>query len=172
MNSRLQQPKNVIQGSFEVGDRSEDVLMTLLGSCVATCLHDPVAGVGGLNHFLLPEGQGNEANSQKYGLNLMELLINALLKKGARRERMEAKLFGGAEITLGLTKAGASNAEFARRFLQHEGIRCVSESLGGNQARKLRFWPATGKAQQMLLSRELPPPLVIPPPPSDDVTFF
>jgi chemotaxis protein CheD len=164
--------RTVTQGSFAIGDSPNELLMTILGSCVATCLHDPVAGIGGLNHFLLPEGRGDDAKSQKYGLNLMELLINALLKKGARRDRLEAKLFGGAEITLGLTNAGAANAAFARKFLNEEGIRCVSESLGGNQARKLRFWPTSGRAQQLLLSRDDAPPIVNPPVATDDVIFF
>jgi chemotaxis protein CheD len=163
----------VVQGCFEVGDRPDDVLTTILGSCVATCLHDPVAAVGGLNHFLLPASRGSDRSDQRYGLNLMELLINALLKRGARRERLEAKLFGGAEITPGLTTAGEANGAFARRFLADEGIRCVSESLGGTQARKVRFWPTTGRAQQMLLDRHAMP-LQAPPKPrdDDDITFF
>jgi chemotaxis protein CheD len=164
----------VIQGGFEVGRQPDDVLTTILGSCVATCLHDPVAGVGGLNHFLLPESKGSDRTDQRYGLNLMELLINALLKSGARRERLEAKLFGGAEITRGLTNAGAVNGAFARRFLADEGIRCISESLGGNQARKLRFWPVSGRAQQMLLGGDVQVPIAPPPKPreADDITFF
>jgi chemotaxis protein CheD len=85
----------VLQGEFRIGTAPEDVLTTVLGSCVATCLHDPVAGLGGLNHFLLPEGGDGRAGSQKFGLNLMELLINALLKAGARRERLVAKLLHG-----------------------------------------------------------------------------
>lgn len=162
----------VIQGSFEMAAGAEDVLVTILGSCVATCLHDPVARVGGLNHFLLPEARSASSASRTYGLNLMELLINALLKAGARRERLQAKLFGGAEITRGLTDAGAVNAAFARRFLEEERITCISESLGGNLARKVRFWPASGRAQQMLLApnaapREEPPARVEP-----DITFF
>lgn len=165
--------QTVIQGSFAVGALPDEVLTTVLGSCVATCLHDPVARIGGLNHFLLP-GAG-EGAGMRYGLNLMELLINALLKRGARRERLEAKLFGGAQITPGLTNAGRANAEFARRFLTEEGIRCLSESLGGSQARKIRFWPASGRAQQMLVGRDavteppVPPPL---PKREAEITFF
>ena len=163
----------VVQGEFQIAEGPEDVLTTVLGSCVATCLHDPVARLGGLNHFLLPESRSGAAMGRSYGLNLMELLINALLKAGARRERLQGKLFGGAEITRGLTDAGASNAAFARKFLQDEGIPCLSTSLGGNLARRLRFWPASGKVQQMLLPRTEAPPSVAPAVPSaEDVTFF
>jgi chemotaxis protein CheD len=169
-------PQTVIQGSYLIGDRPDVVLVTILGSCVATCLHDPIAGIGGLNHFLLPEGRGSDQASLKYGLNLMELLINALLKHGARRDRLEAKLFGGAQITRGLTNVGAANGAFARKFLIEEGIRCVSESLGGFQARKVRFWPASGRAQQMLLDGDVSTvntPVPAPAPkPSEDITFF
>ena len=168
----------VIQGGYEIGVRQDDVLVTLLGSCVATCLHDPVARIGGLNHFLLPDGgaRGDQSNL-KYGLNLMELLINGLLKRGARRDRLEGKLFGGAQIIQGLTDVGSANGSFALRFLKVEGIRCVSHSLGGTQARKVRFWPATGKAQQMLLDRSEAPPLnaamrPVAPPAGEDITFF
>lgn len=151
---------SVIQGRYAIGTRSGDVLVTILGSCVATCLFDPVAGVGGLNHFLLPDGHRDDPNSAKYGLNLMELLINALLKAGARRDRLQGKLFGGARMLAGITSIGDLNADFARRFLAEEGIPCLSASLGGEQARKLRFWPRDGRAQQLLLPRdaELPPP--------------
>jgi chemotaxis protein CheD len=144
---------NVIQGGVAVGDHPQEVLVTILGSCVATCLHDPVAGIGGLNHFLLPGGRPGESSSQKYGLNLMELLINALLKRGARRERLQAKLFGGGRMIANMTNIGAQNGAFAVQFLADERIPVISKSLGGDQARKLRFWPASGRAQQMLLAR-------------------
>lgn len=163
----------VVQGGFEIGRHPDDVITTILGSCVATCLHDPVAGIGGLNHFLLPDSRASDRAEHRYGLNLMELLINALLKHGARRDRLEAKLFGGAEITRGLTNAGEVNRAFARRFLADEGIPCVSESLGGTQARRVRFWPTSGRAQQMLLSADVALPSAPPPRPhGDDVTFF
>ena len=166
----------VIQGGYATGDSDDAVMVTVLGSCVATCLHDPVARVGGLNHFLLPEGRGSDRDSLKYGLNLMELLINELLHLGARRDRLEAKLFGGARMIAGLTNIGEMNAAFAERFLNDEGIPCLSRSLGGEQARKLRFYPASGKAQQMLLNRDAGSVPHVPPPPpvpaAEDVTFF
>lgn len=141
----------VLQGEFRVATQPDRVFTTILGSCVATCICDPVSGIGGMNHFLLPgQGQRDQA-SLRYGVNAMELMINALLKKGARRDRLEAKLFGGARMLEGLSNIGASNAEFALWFLQVEGIRCVGRSLGGEQARKLRYWPHNGQAQQQFV---------------------
>jgi chemotaxis protein CheD len=164
----------VLQGEFRIGTAPEDVLTTVLGSCVATCLHDPVAGIGGLNHFLLPERGDGRLDSQKFGLNLMELLINALLNAGARRDRLAAKLFGGARITRGLTNIGAANGAFALRYLEAEGIACQAQSLGGSRARRLRFWPASGRARQMLLTvDELPPPSALrPAAPLPEIVFF
>ena len=126
-----------------------------------------------MNHFLLPgdgEGVGDPA---RYGLHAMELLINELVKAGARKQDFVAKLFGGARMRDGLGGIGAANAAFARRFLYDEGIVCLTSSLGGERARRVRFWPATGRAQMKLMDpaalRTVPsPPLK----PSDDVTFF
>jgi chemotaxis protein CheD len=116
-------------------------------------MRDPVAGVGGMNHFLLPGGDENETGADlvKYGVNSMELLINGLLREGAARSRLEAKLFGGARVVRGLSDVGARNSVFAREFLQLEGIACVGESLGGEQARRIRYWPQTGRAAQILI---------------------
>jgi len=142
---------NVVQGQYAVVVDEGTVLSTILGSCVAACLRDPVVRVGGMNHFLLP-GEGEEqSESLKYGVNSMELLINGLLRLGASRGRLEAKLFGGAQVVRHLSDIGAKNAEFARRFLRAEGIACVGESLGGDRARRVRYWPQSGRASQLLL---------------------
>jgi len=139
---------HVIQGDFAVSDKAGDVLTTILGSCVATCLYDPIAKVGGMNHFLLPgENTGLSCSNESYGLNAMELLINSLLKMGGKRNRFEAKLFGGARIVQGLSDVGMKNGNFATEFLAFEGIPCVSKSLGGLMARRVRFWPASGRVQ-------------------------
>ena len=139
---------NVIQGDYAVSDNAGDVITTILGSCVATCLYDPIAKIGGMNHFLLPgEKNAISCSSESYGLNAMELLINSLLKLGAKRSRLEAKLFGGAQIVQGLSDVGRQNGNFATDFLAFEGIPCVSKSLGGKMARRLRFWPASGRVQ-------------------------
>jgi chemotaxis protein CheD len=108
--------------------------------------------VGGMNHFLLPGGQ-NESDplSNRYGVNAMELLINGLLQRGARRERLEAKLFGGARVLNHSTDIGEGNARFAIDFLKAEGVAHVGGSLGGYQARRVEFWPVSGRARQVLL---------------------
>lgn len=142
---------HVVQGEYAVVSEPDVVLTTILGSCVATCMWDPVAAVGGMNHFLLPGDGEASGDSMKYGVNSMELLINGLLQKGAARSRLQAKLFGGAHVIQNLGDIGAKNAEFAQRFLRLEGIHCAGQSLGGDRARRVRFWPITGRAGQMLL---------------------
>ncbi|MFN3521759.1 MAG: chemotaxis protein CheD [Phenylobacterium sp.] len=140
---------HVVQGEHYVSGDPDTLLTTILGSCVAVCMTDPVRGVGGMNHFLLPEGRTEGADAgRRYGVNLMELLINDLLRLGAKRERLQAKLFGGARMFDGLSDVGASNAAFAEKFLRDEGIAVVGSSLGGMEARRVQFWPTTGRAQQ------------------------
>lgn len=147
---------HIVQGEHHVTDDPEVVLSTLLGSCVAACMRDPVAGVGGMNHFLLPGGRSTDtgAEAQRHGVHAMELLVNAMLARGARRERLEAKLFGGARLIDGLTDIGRQNADFAERFLQAEGIRYAGGSLRGEHGRKIQFWPVSGRARQSLMERE------------------
>jgi len=142
---------HLIQGEHLVVDDADTVVSTILGSCVAACLRDPVAGVGGMNHFLLP-GRNDGSEGIQYGAYAMEVLINALLKRGARRDRLEAKLFGGARMVKGLTDIGSQNARFARTFLEHEGIPYLGGSLGGSSARRLLYWPVSGVAHQHRLS--------------------
>lgn len=156
---------HIIQGEAKWGIGEDLVLTTLLGSCVAACIRDPVIGVGGMNHFLLPgtvDGQ-SRSRTESYGLYLMELLINGLLKQGARRERLEAKLFGGARTVDGLSDIGAKNASFAKEFLRNEGIAYAGGDLGGQKGRRIEYWPHTGRARQIFLDKSaaLPPP---PPP--------
>ena len=147
---------NIIQGEQFVTDDPQVVLTTLLGSCVAACIRDPIAGIGGMNHFLLPGGRSHDIGSQaqRYGVHAMELLVNALLSRGARKERLEAKLFGGARLIDGLTDIGRQNADFAKRFLADEGIRHSGGSLLGEHGRKIQFWPVVGRARQSLMERE------------------
>lgn len=167
---------HVIQGNYQISCSGGDTLSTILGSCVATCLCDPVAGVGGMNHFLLPGDGAGHGELLRYGPHAMELLINALLKEGAKKGRLEAKLFGGAQMHDGLQDIGRANSEFARNFIHTEGIALVSESLGGRQGRRVRYWPATGRAQVKLMEdyARIPPekPEPFRTPPSDDITFF
>lgn len=143
--------QNLIQGEHAVSSDSNVVFTTVLGSCVAACMHDPTAMVGGINHFLLPEDVGRSAvgdDAMRYGAYAMEMLINDLLKLGARRDRIHAKLFGGARLFDTLGDIGAANAAFAKRFLLMEGITVTGGSLGGVQSRRIEFWPTTGRARQ------------------------
>lgn len=149
-------PVHIVQGEQYVTDDSEAVLTTILGSCVAACLRDPVAGIGGMNHFLLPGGdpRKGDTDSVRYGVHAMELLVNALLSSGARRERLEGKLFGGARLITGLTDVGAMNAAFAEEFLRREGLSYVGGSLRGDSGRRIQFWPVSGRARQVFLPKD------------------
>lgn len=143
---------NIIQGEFKVSDDPNVVLTTLLGSCVAACIRDPVARIGGMNHFLLP-GDAGAARDEQMGVHLMELLLNGLMRKGAQRERLEAKIFGGARMMAGLSDIGAKNAEFAKRFLTYEGVKLVGGDCGGVQGRRIQFQPSTGRALQSYIAQ-------------------
>jgi chemotaxis protein CheD len=142
---------HVVQGEYAVADEPGIVLNTILGSCVAACMRDSLTGIGGMNHFLLPGDENESSNSMRYGVNAMELLINALIQRGAVRSRLEAKLFGGANVMNNLSDIGSQNAAFAQKFLEAERILCVGKSLGGTQARRVRYWPETGRAAQLMV---------------------
>ena len=143
---------SVVQGEYRCSDDPAVLLSTVLGSCVAVCLFDPIRGIGGMNHFLLPFGQEQGTDRPvRYGLFAMEMLINALMKDGARKERLQAKIFGGAKIMADLRDIGSANAKFTREFLATEHIACVAESLGGNQARRVVFRPSTGQARMLVV---------------------
>ena len=136
MANAVYHPTPVVQGEFRVSDHPDELLGTVLGSCVAVCLHDPVRAIGGMNHFLLPFGQEEGANRPvRYGLFAMEMLINDLLKAGAKKPRLEAKLFGGARISADLRDIGQANSVFAREYLATEGIQCLGESSGPQPGR-------------------------------------
>lgn len=147
---------HIIQGQYEVAQGDPDCCMTtVLGSCISVCLYDPVALAGGMNHFLLATGRTGGAQSASYGVNAMELLINGLLKLGANRRRLRAHVFGGAQMMAGLGNIGGRNAEFTADFLRAEGMRIMTCSVGGTQARRVNFWPATGRAQEELIGQKI-----------------
>ncbi len=133
--------------------RQQIVIVTVLGSCVAACIRDPALGAGGMNHFMLPESVHDADNplssSARYGVYAMEMLINQLIKLGARRERLEAKVFGGGNVLRGFTASnvGERNAEFVLKFLQTERIPVVARDLVGTCPRKVYFFPADGKVR-------------------------
>ncbi|MGR3272757.1 chemotaxis protein CheD [Thalassococcus profundi] len=167
----------VLQGDFAITDSPDEVLSTVLGSCVAVCLFDPVRRIGGMNHFLLPSRDGAAGDDIRYGAYAMELLVNGLLRQGADRTRLAAKVFGGASMNARLRDIGAMNGAFALKFLADEGIPCLSQSLGGTLARRIRFWPVTGQARQLLVPDQGEPAVprerpAAPPRPAPDVTLF
>lgn len=142
---------SIIQGENHVSGEPDLIISTLLGSCVSVCLQDPVGRVGGMNHFLLGEpgkdDQVSHRDMARYGVHAMELLINELMRRGGVRSRFRAHLYGGANIVAGLGSIGSSNAAFARRFMETEGIAIGHCDLGGTQARRVEFVPYEGKAR-------------------------
>jgi len=159
----------IIQGEHAVATEPEVVITTLLGSCVAVCLHDAEARVGGMNHFLLGE-PGAEQRLQhhemsRYGVHAMELLINAMMAAGAARQRLRARIFGGANIIAGLGGIGSDNVAFARRFMAVEGIPVGPSDTGGTAARRVEFRPWEGQVRSIRADDVLPP-APLPPLPS------
>lgn len=138
----------LLPGEYFVSTR-DMLLVTVLGSCVAACIRDVRLGMGGMNHFMLPdsEAEQTEANGARYGTYAMEVLINHLLKLGARRENLEAKVFGGGNVLAGLTQAnvGHKNAAFVMSFLKEENIRVAARDLADVFPRKVYYFPSSGK---------------------------
>ncbi len=129
---------------------NEDLMIsTVLGSCVAACIHDPLIGVGGMNHFMLPEGDMHHPASatMRYGAFAMEVLINELLKAGAVRERLEAKVFGGGAVLSAMQQMniGERNAQFVLQYLKAEGIPVRGQDLGDIHARRINYFPRDGR---------------------------
>ena len=140
----------LIAGEHCVSDDPGAAISTLLGSCVAACIRDPLAGVGGMNHFMLPTSAtgswGIASSSLRYGNFAMERLINDILTRGGQRSRLEAKVFGGARLLADRSGIGERNAAFVRSYLAAEGVRIVAEDLLGTQGRKLVYLPVSGEA--------------------------
>ena len=139
---------SITQGEFAVASDPGAIISTILGSCVATCLWDEEANIGGMNHILVAQSTVRGIANDFAGVNAMELLINALVRRGAERSRLKAKVFGGAKMVQGLSDIGQANGTFALEFLTREGIPCMGHSLGGTSARHIRFYPAEGRVMQ------------------------
>ncbi|MGD0490527.1 MAG: chemoreceptor glutamine deamidase CheD [Steroidobacteraceae bacterium] len=151
----------ILPGEYYV-TRNVEAVSTVLGSCICACLRDVETGVGGMNHFMLPKDQstgsdswnsGDGTPSTRYGVYAMESLINETLKLGARRERLEMKLFGGGQILPSMSDIGPRNIEFARGFAALEKLDVVAEDVGGTTPRYVIYFPATGR---VLLKRLRP----------------
>lgn len=137
------------------------VICTVLGSCIAACLWDRSLQIGGMNHFMLPEGDSTDA-SGRYGSYAMEVLINEMIKLGARRETMQAKIFGGGQVMANFTtmNVGERNTDFVTQYLQTERIPIVSQDVLDIYPRKVVYFPATGKAMVKRLAHAHPETLV------------
>lgn len=149
---RNQYAAKILPGQYYVTVEDE-LIVTVLGSCVSACIRDPAMGIGGMNHFMLPTGEHTgklmERNSDatRYGNFAMEKLINDILKHGGIRDNLEIKVFGGGKVIEHMTEAdiGGRNIKFVREFLATEGFRIVAEDLGDIYPRKIVYEPKTGK---------------------------
>lgn len=133
---------------------ANEMLVTILGSCIAACVRDPLIGVGGMNHFLLPEGDHTSNDyglATRFGVNAMEELFNAIYKAGGQRARLEVKVFGGGNVTQNSKQIGSSNAQFIRKYLKDEGFEIASSDLEGNAPRRIHYMPDTGKVMMRKL---------------------
>lgn len=146
----------ILPGEYFVSNNGM-LLVTVLGSCVAACIRDVDSGLGGMNHFMLPEDGRREdvSKSARYGTYAMEILINHLLKLGAKRNRLEAKVFGGGAVmeTLSSSNVGVRNAEFVLDYLKTEKIPIVAKDLLDSYPRKVYYFPETGRALVKKLHR-------------------
>lgn len=137
------------------------VLTTVLGSCVSACLRDSVSGIGGMNHFLLPDAAADPlvfdaAAAMRYGAHAMQVLLSEVIRAGARRERLEAKVFGGGAVLASMTllNIGERNADFVLRYLLAERIRIAAQDLRGKLARRINFFPVSGRVTVRKLHRQ------------------
>ena len=148
----------ILPGEQYVAETPQEVLVTILGSCVAACIRDPQSGIGGMNHFMMPyseNGPSSQAgDALRYGNHAMEVLINELVRRGADRANLEIKVFGGANVTKGsINLIGDQNSDFIRRYLQCEGLACGAYDLGGQRARRIQYFPDSGRVKRQFLKR-------------------
>ena len=145
----------ILPGEFYVTNQDE-MIVTVLGSCISACVHDPLNGIGGMNHFMLPERTGKEsaaASSKypslaaRYGTYAMESLINTILKYGGQRSNLEVKIFGGGRVLQKMTDIGRRNIEFVQSYIQTESLNLLAGDLGGVFPRKVVYFPVTGRAR-------------------------
>lgn len=147
----------VLPGHHFAQASGSNSISTLLGSCVAVCLRDRRSEIGGLNHFLLPGDEGDPSmQSARYGVYAMEMLINSILKMGAMKANLEAKIFGGAKIisTSGSDSVGSKNCDFVKDYLATERIPVTYSDVGGSHPRRVYFFPATGESRVLEVNQK------------------
>lgn len=148
----------ITPGEYYVGHEDE-LVSTVVGSCIAACLHDPAAGIGGINHFLLPEhagdrsGNAHPSRADRFGVNAMRQLIDAMLQAGARREHLRLKLFGGGIIMHRMSVIAQHNIAFMRQFVRSQSLHLVAADFGGRHPRQLQFFPHSGRVRARKLQR-------------------
>lgn len=158
-STAMQRPtsyRSIIAGEL-FASRQPLELRTVLGSCIAACLYDPEAKVGGMNHFMLPGDSDSQGVTARYGTHAMELLINAIMKQGGERYRIQAKIFGGGEVldfTASGLNIGQKNRKFIEEFLEAERIPTVGRMLGGKKPLRVHFHTHTGRAFAKTVDRE------------------
>jgi chemotaxis protein CheD len=149
----------LLPGEYYV-TRHDEAITTVLGSCVAACIRDPVAGVGGMNHFMLPDSTfNNDASLEdtlnrqetRYGVHAMENLIKDLIRLGAIRDRLEIKVFGGSRILVSMSDIGQRNISFIEQYLHLEALTILAQDLGGDRPRKIVYFPAAGRVRMKTL---------------------
>jgi chemotaxis protein CheD len=153
-NSTGQIIAKLLPGDFYV-TRNDEVLDTVLGSCVSACIRNPRTGIGGMNHFMLPRPSGHEndtwgsvaGRATRYGSASMEQLINRILSVGGNRGELEVKIFGGGKVLSSLMDVGEHNVLFVREFLRSEGLNVTSEDVGENCPRHVQYFPTTGRVR-------------------------
>lgn len=147
-------------GEHYVTQKPGEVIITVLGSCVAACIRDPLAKVGGMNHFMLPESSsgtwGQSSATMRYGNFAMEQLVNDILRAGGMRSRLEVKVFGGAAMISGGAAIGHQNADFVETYLQDEGMPIAARHLRGGHARRIDYDPLSGKVMMLEMSMQSP----------------
>lgn len=188
-NQQLKRDMLIIQPGEYYVTKKDEVIATVLGSCISVCLRDSKAGVGGMNHFMLPGDFRIEdifnSQSARYGMYAMELLLGEIIKLGGGREHLSAKVFGGGHVLASVAKntgsVPQSNIEFVKAFLSMEGIPVLSSDVGGVHGRKILFVPKSGQvfvkklvpeAEARVFAQEERFKKSIVQPKSEDVTLF
>lgn len=144
----------VFSGDCHVSSHEDDMMVTVLGSCIAACIRDPIAHIGGMNHFLLPDSINAQDAPMRYGAYSMEKLINDIMKGGGRRERLEIKIFGGGNVIESSAMIGDKNVKFIKEYLQNEGLKIAQHDLGGKSPRRIHYYPYTGKVMMRKINKE------------------
>ncbi|MDF1719895.1 MAG: chemoreceptor glutamine deamidase CheD [Minwuia sp.] len=147
----------VLPGEHYVTGNPDEMIVTVLGSCISACIRDPETGIGGMNHFMLPTsdtGQwGDVSAAMRYGNYAMEVLINDLMRRGAIKQSLEIKIFGGGHVGVMNSDVGAKNIRFIKSYLSEEGFRPVAVDVGGAHPRRIHYFPATGVVKRLALKQ-------------------